>query len=94
MVMMFSTASLPSNLQRYVSEYWYDRSTNLVTIRLSDDFESGTDTACGIAARLFHAICSQGYTLYVLPYRVGGWVPSRINPMTVEWTQQLIESDP
>jgi hypothetical protein len=25
-----------------------------------------------------------------LPYRVGGWVPSRRNPMTVEWTKYLI----
>jgi len=86
----FVLTSLPPDLRWYVSEHWYDSKQNLVTIRLDDSFERGTDTEAYRAAELFHSICSQGYKLRVLPYRVGGWVPSRVNPMTVEWTRKLI----
>jgi hypothetical protein len=89
----FMLSSIPGEYRKYVVEHWYDKSENLVTIRIDESFR-GTDGDCARAAMLFHAICKQGYTLYVLPYRTGGWVPSRINPMTIEWTQQLIESDP
>jgi len=89
--MAFTVLSLPHNLQKYVSEHWYDPGMNMVTIRLSSHFENGTDTEAYEASRLFHAICTQGYMLRVLPHRIGGWVPSRKNPMTVEWTKILIE---
>jgi len=86
----FILTSLPHDLRRHVVEHWYNERQNLVTIRLDESFEGGTDTQCETAARLFHAICNQGFTLYVLPYHQNGWIPSRINPMTIEWTQKLI----
>jgi hypothetical protein len=89
-ILGFVLSSLPPHLRWNISEHWYDPKLNLVTIRLSDDFEGGDDSEAHRAAQLFHAICIQGYTLKVLPYRVGGWVPSRRNPMTVEWTKYLI----
>jgi len=88
-VITFNILSLPPDLRDAVSEHWYDIDRNLVTIRLSEQFEGGSDTEAHHAARLFHEICKQGYTLKVLPHHIGGWIPSRINPMTVEWTKQL-----
>jgi len=77
-----------------ISEYEYKADTNLVVIRLTERFEDGSDTNCKIAAELFHAICSKGFNLYVKPYRIGGWVPSRRNPMDVSWTRHLVGKDP
>ena len=94
MMLGFVLTSLPKDLRWCVAEHWYDEEQKLVTIRLDEWFEDGTDTHAYKAARLFHAICSQGYTLYVLPYRIGGWVPSRVNPMTAGWTEHLIDQDP
>jgi len=87
----FTLLSLPADLRHYVSEYWYDPKIELVTIRLTEDFEGGSDFDGYTAARLFHSICKQGYLLKVLPYKIGGWVPSEVNPMRREWTQKLIE---
>ena len=85
---------LPGNLMDMVSEYEYNKQLNLVTIRLTEDMGDGTDGNCEAAAKLFHAICSQGYLLYVKPYRTGGWVPSSKNPMDIKWTTYLIQEDP
>jgi len=85
---------LPGHQMDMVSEYSFDEQLNLVTIRLSERMGEGTDGNCEMTSRLFHSICSQGYLLYVKPYRTGGWVPSRKNPMDVTWTKELVEHDP
>jgi len=65
-----------------------------VTIKLSEAMVDGTDYNCAVSSRLFHKICSQGYTLLVKPAIIGGWIPSAVNPMTVEWTRVLVGKAP
>lgn len=77
-----------------IADSWYDRKLNLVTVQLSERMLDATDSNCEKAAKLFHKICSHGYILKVKPYRSGGWVPSAVNPMTVEWTKVLVGEAP
>jgi len=72
----------------------YNESQRFVTIKLSEAMVDGTDYNCQAAARLFHEICKQGYTLSVKPAIIGGWVPSAVNPMTVKWTRVLVGEAP
>lgn len=94
LVVIGFTLTLPPSHTDMVSEYSYNRASNLVTIKLSERMGMATDTNCERAAQLFHAICSQGYYLYVKPYRTGGWIPSQAALMDVSWTSKLIEMDP
>jgi hypothetical protein len=65
-----------------------------VTVKLSEAMVDGTDYNCAVSSRLFHEICSQGYRLLVKPAIIGGWVPSAVNPMTIEWTRVLVGEAP
>ena len=93
LIAWFTMASVPSHLRWMISEHWYDPEKNLVTIRLDENAADGSDYSCERAARLFHSICRQGFVLRVLPYRVGGFVPSRVNPMTIKWTRYLVNTE-
>lgn len=94
-VIMFGCVlALPQYQMHMIADIWCT-DDKLVVLQLSDHMEQATDVNCMEAADLFHNICKQGYKLLVKPYKVGGWVPSRINPMDVEWTKILVgESDP
>ena len=72
----------------------FNEASKTVTIKLSEAMVDGTDYNCAVSSRLFHKICSQGYTLLVKPAIIGGWVPSAVNPMTVAWTRVLVGEAP
>jgi len=93
-IMFGCVLALPQYQMHMIADIWC-ADDNLVVLQLSDHLEQATDVNCMEAADLFHNICSQGYKLLVRPYRIGGWVPSRVNPMDVEWTKVLVgESNP
>ena len=82
--------------QAMIADAWYSENEGirLITIQLTEGMLDATDQNCEKAAKLFHKICNYGYTLKVKPYRIGGWVPSAVNPMTIEWTRVLIGKAP
>jgi hypothetical protein len=73
----------------YIQKHWVNEDTKMVTILVDESIVGGTDGQCETAGKLFHSICSQGYELYVISPT--GWVPSAKNPMTVDWTINLID---
>jgi len=84
-----------SQYQAYmIADMWcMDTGTEkMVMIQLDESMSEPTDITCMEAADLFHTITTQGYKLLVKPYRAGGWIPSRVNPMDETWTRHLIES--
>ena len=60
-----------------------------IIINISGWMTEGTDTACEMAAEIFHAITGLGLTLEVH----GEFVPSRVNPMDNVWTTYLTSGD-
>ena len=61
-----------------------------VEIMLTEQvLDIGSDGMCHWLATIFHKICEQGYVLQIIPNPKNDWIPSRVNPMTVTWTQKL-----
>lgn len=73
---------------RFIQKHWIDEDLKQVIVLIDESIATGADGACEAAGRLFHAITSQGYLLYVISPT--GFVPSLVNPMDAEWTEKLI----
>ncbi|MBW1792645.1 MAG: hypothetical protein JRJ14_10395 [Deltaproteobacteria bacterium] len=94
MTMLLGCSITLSQYQSYmIADIWcMDTGTEkMVMIQLDETMSEPTDITCMEAADLFHTITTQGYKLLVKPYRAGGWIPSRVNPMDETWTRHLVE---
>jgi hypothetical protein len=72
-------------------KYW-NRKGKVLEIWISEKLAGGTDGQCEASAILFHKLCSLDSKLLLHVTSDNGWVPSRVNPMTLKWTQKLIQA--
>jgi len=71
----------------FIQKHWINPQTRTVTILIDESLANGSDAACETASKIFHAITTQGYRLFVIS--PNGFVPSAVNPMDASWTTQL-----
>ena len=84
-------ASLAPLQRQAINAHWFDPELNRLTILFDPHLtENPTDSNCIFMGLIMHKLASEGVEVFVLPDETG-FVPSRVNPMTLDWTRILIQ---
>lgn len=63
-----------------------DYDTGILHIYLHESLVTGTDQASYAAALIINQICETGWKVHIM----NDWVPSRKNPIDLEWSRILV----